>query len=405
MSAWFQNGADLAGAVISALDREARQEQPLEVVLLRGKALVWQARFLKYMGLEYRAQDLFQQAIMLFEKRDAQTEMALALCYKGGSDDLYGDAFGGPACEAALNVFRTTGNRRGTALAQRGLAWATLHSGNYCLAKRYFQASLAIFSKLQDERELALGLGGLGYCCWILGEYEAGREYHEQMLALCREIDDPSGVARSLGDLGIDSFGLKQYKQAREFWLESLRLYQEIGDPRGVADELHDLGEDAIALGELNQALEYARQSLALMNDSDLSSHAWELRVLGKALTRLGDFQSARFHLRQALEQAIESRRRGFVLLTLVDAAELLARTGSPEYSAELLTLVTRHPASWQMARDGAQLLTNDLELKLPADAVQAARARGLSRDLDATAAEVIQALKATVQPDAIGTV
>ena len=383
-----QEGAGLFAQAAQALTQAHVADDATRLVL--AQVLLQQGRLSDAFDAPEKTSRLLQSSIAIFRALDARRETAYALCYMGGCESLYGDANGEPFCQEGLSIFQEVGDRRGIALALRGLAWVALNHGDYLLAKQRFQDSLALFREVCDQKQIAHSLRGLGYTCFILGEYQVSKQHHEEMLALCKEIGDQGGIARSLGDLGIDAYALRDYKQAQELWLASLALYREIGNPRGIADELGDLGEGANVIGEYTQAAQLAQESLAVYRKVTNQPYSWGLRVLGNAACGLRDFQEARRCFRQALEQAMTIRWMSHAVLTLVGIATLLAAEGEKERALELLALVLHHPVSWQMAKDRAAPLIAQLEAKLPPDVVAAAQARGRARDLEVTVQELL---------------
>jgi tetratricopeptide (TPR) repeat protein len=359
-----------------------------------GKVLLRQARLSAAFDSESNTDRLFEASVAIFRKLGARHELAHALCYEGGCESAYGNAHGGPLCEEAFSILGQLDDKRGMALALRGLAWVALHQADYPLAKLRFQESVALLNALEDQKETAHSLGGLGYICYILGEYQTASQHHREMLGLCTEMGDQRGIASSTGYFAIDAFGLRDLEQAERLWQAGLALYREIGDLAGMADGLGDMGELANLRGEYARAAQFAQEALAcwrkIYGDLITWSFTWPLRVLGNAMRGLGDLPAARRYLRQSLEQASMIRRWGHSLTALVGVAALLADEGKAEYALEILYMVMSHRASWQLARDQAAPLIAQLEARLPPDVVASAQARGRSRDLEATVAELL---------------
>ncbi len=393
MRGWSKEGASLFSHASRSLSIPQEKVTDRAAQLLYGQLLLWQGRLTDAFDTAESMNQLLMASLAIFRELGARKEMAYALCYLGGCESLYGNTNGEPFCQEALGIFQEISHPGGIALARRGLAWATLHHGNYPLAKQRFQESLALFRELGDQKEIARSLGGLGYTNWILGEYQLSRQQHEEMLVLCRQIDNQGGIARSLGNLGIATYGLGDYQKAREFWLSSLALYREIGDPWGMADEFGDLGAGALATRDYQQAAEFARQSLDLHAKVSRRMDTFTLMVMGKAMLGLDNLPLAKSYLRQSLQSAFMVHGWGHILLTSIGVATFLLKDGKDERALELLYLVMSHPASWQMAKDQAMPLITELEARLPPDVTASALARGRLRDLEATVAELVAGL------------
>ena len=67
-----------------------------------------------------------------------------------------------------------------------------------------------------------------------------------------------------------------------------------------------------------------------------------------------------------------------------------LTKAGAGERAVELLALTLHHRSSWQISKDRATDLLNELESALPANIVATALERGQARDLETTVAELL---------------
>jgi len=388
--ALYQQGEQACDKAIQILIEVQKKSLYLESRLILGKAYAWQGRFYKWLGFEEKSLNRLNESLVIFRELGVRREEAFALCYLAGCEDLYGGSER-EKCLEGLAIFQELDDQRGIALALRGLAWVTLHEGDYPTARQHFQDSLTIFRKVDSMQGIIGSLGGIGYVSWILGEYQQAKQYHQEMLELSTENGDQGGIARSLGDLAIDMVGFKEYEEANRIFHESLVLYREIGNKHGMDDELGDLGELANAMGQYEQAAQFARESLSLSQELHGYDRAWSLRVLGEATCGMGDLQQARKYIGMAMNQNLVSdRSKGSFLLLLVSISRVLMSEGESERALELLALVIQHPASWQLAKDKATPLITQLETELPPDIVAAVRECGRARDLDSTIAELL---------------
>jgi predicted ATPase len=360
--------------------------------LILGKAILWQGRFYKWLGLEEKSNDRLKESLLVFRELGVRREEALALCYLAGCDDQYGGSER-KKCLEGLAISQEIDDKRGIALALRGLAWVALHEGDYPTSRQYFQDSLALSREVDDMEGIVGSLRGIGYVSWILGQFQEAKQYHQEMLELSTQHEDQGGIARALGDLAIDTYGFQEYEEAIRLWHKSLEIYEEIGNKDGMDDVLGDLGAGAIALGQYEQAAQFAKDSLSISQELHGYDRAWSLRVLGEAACGMGDLHLARTYFGRAIKQALVQKRKGYILLTVVDIAKVLKLEGETDRPLEFLAFILHHPASWQIARDWVAPLAAELESELPADRVGAARERGRARDLDTTVVELLNEL------------
>jgi tetratricopeptide (TPR) repeat protein len=212
------------------------------------------------------------------------------------------------------------------------------------------------------------------------------------MLQLCQETGSQGGIARALGDLGIDAYGLQQYENALELFEQSLAIYRDIGNAVGINDALGDIAETLNAMGAHAQAQRYAHEALQALPDGqvDWRCGSWEYRILGNAACGLGNYVEAKRYLHKSMDLAASAHLPSRQPLALVGVSRVLAKEGESERALELLALVMTHRMSWQMAKDQAAPLIEELKAELPPEAVAAAWERGQARDLDATVAELL---------------
>ena len=361
-----------------------------------GKLWLEQGRFSVIIGDGERAAQDLQAALKIFRVLGERREEAYALCYLGGSEDLYGSANAGP-CKDALTLFKEIGDPRGTALALRGLAWATLHGTDYYGARQKFHESLSIFRSLADQFGMIWTLAGLGYVMWIIGQYHEAEQTHLEMLDLCQEAADRGGTARALALLAMDAFVLKAYGRSCNLVQDSLGLFSRIGNTWGVADELGCLAVAQIALHDYAQAVVNVQECLKMYPRRFLLfGQSRYYGVMAHALAELGDLRTARQYCRMSLEAARSAGLPARSLFTLVFVARISLLQGRAVEAAELLSLVLSHPATWALAKDQASEVMAGVADALPPDCLSGALARGRARDLEATVTELLAELGET---------
>jgi ATP/maltotriose-dependent transcriptional regulator MalT len=201
-----------------------------------------------------------------------------------------------------------------------------------------------------------------------MGNYDEAKRHFQASYTLRQEFDDPEGKAVALNHLGAIAYLQADYNEAKRLYAESLDVYQDINDRGGRARSLEGLGRVACARR---------------------------------------DYEAARTRLGEALDIAYEIEFWPLVFSLLLDASDLLLRTGSPALGIELLALVQQHPRSdhettaqagerlarWQEKAD---------DLALDGAAYDDALARGKGQDLAAAVTRLQTALSEPLPaPDA----
>jgi hypothetical protein len=123
---------------------------------------------------------------------------------------------------------------------------------------------------------------------------------------------------------------------------------------------------------------------------------------LAEAAYGMGDFETARSHLSQAMALGVQCGLRPRLALALYHWAVLLLKeseqaasgasggTGPLRQAAEILTLIAREPANWLVFRERSQRLLAQLQPQLPPQVVAQIDADLANRSLEDVAGELL---------------
>jgi len=127
------------------------------------------------------------------------------------------------AYEEALGIFRSLGDRRGTAAALGNLGVLARNREDDESAYRLLQESLTILRALGDSASMALRLSMLGFLARGRGDPGAAREYLREAVDLAHRIGHQRNGAYALaitagfaGELGDYEFSLRTYAVVAE---------------------------------------------------------------------------------------------------------------------------------------------------------------------------------------------
>jgi tetratricopeptide (TPR) repeat protein len=212
---------------------------------------------------------------------------------------------------------------------------------------------LAIFDDLGRRGWITDAHAELGNVNLHLGQYEQARTHAETGLALARETGLRFRIGHTLLLSGSVTLAEEAYAEARRLLQESVAVYQEIGQ------------QDDVALA---------------------------LAVSAYAAHGLGQLAQAKQHLCKALRMVTEIQVPMLLVYALPAIALLLADQGEGKRAVELYTLASRYPlvADSRWFEDVAGRHVAAVAASLPPDVVAVAQARGQSRDLEATVAELL---------------
>jgi tetratricopeptide (TPR) repeat protein len=209
--------------------------------------------------------------------------------------------------EECLAIYRSLGDRRGTAWALCHLATHALNTGDTTraeglaaeeltlareadapwvvaqvlealgkaaayrvdnpLARRRFGESVAITRALGDRRFISYGLGYLASCTGEQGDDVAIRTYAREALTIARELRGKSHIANALYGLGLVVRLEDDLARSRALREEALALYREEGHRGDMGLALLNLGRVAQAEGDVGRAASLLRQSLLVYRD------------------------------------------------------------------------------------------------------------------------------------------
>jgi non-specific serine/threonine protein kinase len=144
------------------------------------------------------------------------------------------------------------------------------HQGDAAAARPWLEAALALFRQTGDRWGCAEALRHLGGVLRQLGDPAGARARLEESLALYRGLGDRWGAAWALSYLGgvelgeADRRGAAGAPAALARYAESAALLQELGDQRGTAWALSHLAHTVARDGELERAAALHAESIAL---------------------------------------------------------------------------------------------------------------------------------------------
>jgi tetratricopeptide (TPR) repeat protein len=271
------------------MDEDAIYDLP---PLEKARALLERARTERRQGRDAFAHAYCVQSLNLFRgHRDRPGEAAalleladLALHHNPTGDNSFERRK--RLCEEALAIYRTLGERRGTASALRLLASVVPHAEGIAM----LEESLTLSREADDKRGIAASLDRLGSHAAFRDRPKA-RAHKEEALALHREIGNRSGEAVVLFGLAV-SFMSEDPARSLTYAEESLAAYRDAGAKKGVAQMLQFIAsthpDDDIKIA-------YYTESRAICRE--IGVPIWEagsLRRLADIAERHGDHDRAR---------------------------------------------------------------------------------------------------------------
>ena len=208
--------------------------------------------------------------------------------------------------------------------------WFMWRLCRYREAQEVLHQGVELARRWQETQEEAFALGALGLVLHNTGEYQLARRYYERSLDLYRSNGDLWGIGRALSRYGLLLYTLGEWEQARDLFEEGVRIAKQTGEQRGMAFFWAylglvncDLGRHEIAVEQCETALERCRQT------GDEYGVALSLAYLGRALSHLGQHARARQVLEEALDHFRELGDDHAVAYTMTQLGEACRLAGN----------------------------------------------------------------------------
>lgn len=206
----------------------------------------------------------------------------------------------------ALERYRALEDDRGRSDCLNNLGVAVGARGEYDDAAEHLERALAIRREVANRRAVAKTLNNLGIVAAERGDPEGAEERFREALELERATGTEYATASTLNNLGRLAWLGDRGSEAREYYRRSFRIARDAGDRELQATALFNIGQLALEQGE--PAREYLERSLALREEvGDRHGRAECHRELGRLAREGGDLESAREHLRAAVDSYRET--------------------------------------------------------------------------------------------------
>ena len=253
--------------------------------------------------------------------------------------------------DEAITRVRTTGKSRDIGLVLWPLGVLMMNTGVFAAARRHFEEARELFLEVGDRQSLADMENFLGIIAYYEGDYEQARRQYQAVLAVEREVGRRSHIAVCLYNLGEVAFRQADYEAAERYFEESLAIRRQINDTFYISDTLRWLASTALRLQKIDAARAYLIEGLTVLS-SDPSIHSG---ASGNALK----------------------------LTMLLGAAEYAMAQERWDQAATLSALIQQHPHTEIDPRRDAEVMLDDLRLRLDTAGLDAALERGKVLELD----------------------
>jgi tetratricopeptide (TPR) repeat protein len=166
------------------------------------------------------------------------------------------------ACETAIQIFESVGEKNGLARTLNNLAVVYMDSGDWNEARKVYESALAINRATGNKMAETMVLSNLAGVLHSQSDLDGSRKLLEQVLANDREIGNSRGMAGTLDNIGIVLVDEGKLNEARRKYQESIALCGQLGDKGFTGYGLHLLGDVYLAEGDLTVARKSYEEAL-----------------------------------------------------------------------------------------------------------------------------------------------
>lgn len=202
------------------------------------------------------------------------------------------------------------------------------------------ELAMTLYKSVGDLRGAARAQRLRGFALYQMGRIDEAREVIAAALAVSRACTDAWNVGDCLNLLAIIEVGRGDLRAARDLFGQALAEMKGRGDELGAARLLGNMAELTFAAGDPEQALRSIREALKL---ASLRKHRMEASWHNNAAAycvALGDIAAARESALEALRLARQVRHEVYIAVALQHLGLLAALGGDNRCGAQLLGYV-----------------------------------------------------------------
>jgi hydrogenase-4 transcriptional activator len=248
--------------------------------------------------------------------------------------------------QKALEHFRGTGDWRGLAEANFGIALAEVYEGDYEPALEHFGQALKLVGDHPAPYLLGKLYTNMAGVCWFLKRPHDGIKYLETAISYYERTEHKANAADGYNNLGIHLVLVGEWNRAQQALERALALASET-DKRGEQTMILDsLGELLMLRGELEEAGKYLERAVELSQSHGNKWYAGQaLRTLGRCHLAMDEPERALADGLSALDYAERIGDRHAVCDSRLLLGEIHLRRGDLSQCEEQLNLVLSETA------------------------------------------------------------
>ncbi|MDX5468902.1 MAG: tetratricopeptide repeat protein, partial [Bacteroidota bacterium] len=200
--------------------------------------------------------------------------------------------------EMARDIYQNEGDTVKWAKTERLLGIHYDATGVWEKSLEFFLKSRSLYAAVGNKKGLGEVLLSIAIIQQRLGKANEAMENHREALQIAIDQGNTAVVGPIYNNMGSLFKDLNQFDSSEKYLLLAVELQKQANNLHGLGQTLHNLGSLERARGNFEKALSYYKQSAGLKIGVDVTYFL----TVGDCFNQLGQLDSARYYLYQALE-------------------------------------------------------------------------------------------------------
>jgi hypothetical protein len=202
--------------------------------------------------------------------------------------------------QEALLFYEKTDNKEGIAKALKDIGQVYYYLGNENTALDNYQKALLIYREVNDSDGIARTYNNIGIIFKEKGNVKQALDYLNQSLEIKKKQKNAYGIANTLGNMGDAYMANGEYDKAIRFFIQALEMWVELEYLHGITEVYNYLGKVYIKKGDYDKAILNLLESQKISLQNNFKQRLTvNSQLLSEAYFKIKDYQNAFLYLQK----------------------------------------------------------------------------------------------------------
>jgi tetratricopeptide (TPR) repeat protein len=252
-------------------------------------------------------------------------------------NNYYGDVLSGlDYYQRALNILRSAGDNKGTAMALNNIGAIYNNKGQINIALKYYDESLKIQESINDKKGIAYSLSNIALILRDKGDIKGSIDYYLKSLKLREAINDKKGIASCYNEIGDIYINQGDLIESVNYFEKSLKIYESINEKSGISKCYYNLGQAIFLNKSPEKSIDYFSRSLKICTEiNDWHGKAKALNALGKVSFSLNKNEEAKKYFEESFALRKENNDRNGLCYSYLSLANIFLEKNDKQKAYE----------------------------------------------------------------------